>query len=620
MNGTGTTATGRPRQRVPLILRLWLAAGLGALLLELTHRALREGMLHPAAAGMLHRTFGSLLTSFADARSWAVAHPVLASTGAAVALVGSLVVYRWWLLIWHNEIVARLSGTKFLVEASGFPMRPVDVLAGIARRPPGHYFVGLTPVRGVFGRRWKPVYISQRQRTMHTHAVGKTGSGKTQSVLWPGVLQDMLDGKGVLVMSGKGSDEEILVMKALAALAGRQEQLRILALPAWNQPHLFTHSYNLVYVRPRTPTDSGGDPAATAERVFSVLPLGDNEYYNVQAQVMFGNLCRLLHGLVDASGHGLPFVVRDLLVCFRGIGNVGAWSRALQYCLAASKDREAALAVEAQIRQLGRDVNRCFSGIVGALQKFTAPMVNAYAPDIIFEEVLETNALVYVQCPANLFKVQAAALGKVVLTDVQQEGSLRQVFRHSRNQRPFAVYVDEFYTFADLYVVDSLNKLRDANLEYTLAHQSVADLELVSKEFAQAVWDNTRTKHILNQDNPALCELIAKSVGTHPVVEKTVRVQQGELFTSLTTGDASSKLVEAFRLPPNAIKNLERCGQGYLVNDEGVLPVCYGMLPRLEADYLLPRKDQANARGLRLYERFVAPGEREESASTPTAF
>jgi hypothetical protein len=36
---------------------------------------------------------------------------------------------------------------------------------------------------------------------------------------------------------------------------------------------------------------------------------------------------------------------------------------------------------------------------------------------------------------------------------------------------------------------------------------------LVSKELAMAVWDNTRTKDILNQDNPELCERIAGASG-----------------------------------------------------------------------------------------------------------
>ena len=130
-------------------------------------------------------------------------------------------------------------------------------------------------------------------------------------------------------------------------------------------------------------------------------------------------------------------------------------------------------------------------------------------------------------------------------------------------------------------------------------------MELVSKEFAAAVWDNTTVRDILAQDNPELCEKLAKSIGTHQVVEKTVRMRRGPLFTSLATGDVSSKLVEAYKLHPNAIKNLARCGQGYLFNDEGLRPVCYGMLPPFSLDFALKRKNQTRARGLRLYDRFI---------------
>jgi hypothetical protein len=183
-------------------------------------------------------------------------------------------------------------------------------------------------------------------------------------------------------------------------------------------------------------------------------------------------------------------------------GNVGSWARALQYCLDKSLDREATALIRAQVKQLDREVLKSLSGLVGALDKFQSDVVNAYAPDIVFEDVLKTNGLVYVQLPANLFRIQAPALGKVILMDVQHEGSLRQVFRGSRNQMPFSVTVDEFNNFADLSIIDSLNKLRDAHLEYTVAHQSLADLELVSKEFATAVWDNTRTKDILKPGQP----------------------------------------------------------------------------------------------------------------------
>jgi hypothetical protein len=310
--------------------------------------------------------------------------------------------------------------------------------------------------------------------------------------------------------------------------------------------------------------------------------------------------------MVDARGFGQPFTMRDLAVCLKGVGNKNpAWQGALDHCLKRSRDQEAAREIVSQIDRLGHEIHKALSGLVGAVDKFQAPLVNAYAPDIVMRDVLERNLVVYVQLPSNLFKIQAPSLGKVFLMDVQQEGSLRQVFRATRNQRPFSVVVDEFGRFADLSFVDSLNQLRDANLQFTVAHQSLADLELVSREFANSVWDNTRIKDVLNQDNPALCEMVAKSIGTQQEVVKTVRVEAGPLFTSLATREASTRLVESYKLHPNRIKNLARCGQGFLYTDSTLHPVCYGQLPPLRADYPLVSRTEASVAGLHLYERFI---------------
>jgi type IV secretory pathway TraG/TraD family ATPase VirD4 len=203
-----------------------------------------------------------------------------------------------------------------------------------------------------------------------------------------------------------------------------------------------------------------------------------------------------------------------------------------------------------------------------------------------------------------------------MVMDLQQAGSLRQVFRRERNQRPFSVVVDEFASFADLSIIESLNKLRDAHLMFTLSHQSQADLELISKEFAQAVFDNCLTRDVLAQDNPDLCDKIAKGVGTYQHEERTVRVAEGPLLTEGATGDASSRMVEAYRLHPNAIKSLPRCGQGYLIGAahlrsgmfergetraiDGASPSCYPRLPaQLEqgCDYPLRHHDQTLRRG-----------------------
>ena len=234
----------------PLVL-LTLAEGLC--------RALLTGAVDPAALGPLASPTLGALTAYWRTRAWALAHPWPLGLGSAAGVLLVLVAARQGLLLW-SALKARVTGTAFQATALSFPLRRVDLLREIRRRPPGHTFVGLSPRRGAFGWRWRPVYLSPRQRTTHRHVIGKTGSGKTASVLWPGVLQDALDGKGVLVMSAKGSDEEVGTMKAIAALdrtdraapgllAARLERARAL------QPHL-QHG-------PRAAPDTRSRPAAT---------------------------------------------------------------------------------------------------------------------------------------------------------------------------------------------------------------------------------------------------------------------------------------------------------------------------------------------------------------------
>jgi hypothetical protein len=78
------------------------------------------------------------------------------------------------------------------------------------------------------------------------------------------------------------------------------------------------------------------------------------------------------------SRNGIPFVIRDLAVCITGAGSE-EWKAALDYCLAHSLDRDAARLGTQQIKSLGKEVSKCFSGLRGAIDKFLSPLVNAYA-------------------------------------------------------------------------------------------------------------------------------------------------------------------------------------------------------------------------------------------------
>jgi hypothetical protein len=105
--------------------------------------------------------------------------------------------------------------------------------------------------------------------------------------------------------------------------------------------------------------------------------------------------------------------------------------------------------------------------------------------------------------------------------------------------------------------------------------------------------------------------LSSRGLGTRPHLEHTLQ-QAPDAFGYMTaTGAMSTRAVEKYILHPNALKALASCGQGYvaLSRQEGrvAVPVAYGQMPELKADYTLVGNDQSKARGLHLARRFPEP-------------
>lgn len=602
------------------------------LLAEVMHQGLQQRAFGGSFGETVVHGLWPLYWRYAATRAWFLANPLKAALVSGVVFVLLALLYRQWLVLWRNHILPRISGTHLGTDEHGFPLCDVDLVAELLQLPPASTFIGVTPIKSLFGpKKWEPVYLTERERSTHVQIVGKTGSGKTLSVLLPMALQDVRAGKGMVFISAKGSDEEIVAMKGIAQAAGRSRDLRVFALPAWNRPHIFTHSYNMLQIEPQSPGSPGGDPVALAERTFKALPLGDNVFYNTQGLIFYRNLIRAAHGMLyteedekrnpaHKKGHGIPFNMRDIALCLKGVGASPTAGAALHHILKNTTTTEAARELRSQQDRLGREIHKVLSGLVGAVDQFQSPIVNAYDPDIIMEDVLEKNLILYVQLPDNLFKVLAPALGKVFLQDIQQEGALRQIYRQTRRQSAFSVIVDEFARVASIEILASLSQLRDSGVQFTLAHQSPADLEIVSKEFAVSTWDNTRAKILLNQDNPQLCEMVAKSIGTKQEIKLTVKQEAGPLLTSLASRDASSRQVESYRLHPNRIRALHRFGQAFVYSDETLLPVALAQLPAdMKAHWDLTRKDPTRVDNGQNLLRFIEVAEAEERAREAAA-
>src|SRR5687767_5033214 len=271
----------------------------------------------------------------------------------------------------------RLAGMTFTKERYALPQRAFSLGELVSANPAlaDQVVLGLS-------ERGAPVYLTDQARSMHVHVLGQTGSGKTKSVIEPLVFQDLWRGRGVLMVDGKGSQENEERLASMAAAAGRLDAVNIFTL----NPFRPSHTYNPLHLVP------GADPQAVAERVFSTFAHDmDVPYYRDQSSRFFVNL------VCAFASTGKRFTMLDVAAAVSS-------EDILAFALAQSSDRKARRSIEAQLRQLGRKVGETFTGLLAAVQRYDLPSVNACDPDIVLEHEIESAGVVGFFLPANYYK------------------------------------------------------------------------------------------------------------------------------------------------------------------------------------------------------------------------
>lgn len=400
------------------------------------------------------------------------------------------------------------------------------------------------------GKDGTPITMSDRQRSMHMQVIGYTGSGKTQSVLFPMMYQDAkrawlnpktgtYEERPIAFIDAKGSIENEEFFASIAASAQRLDNARIFSL----NPGVTSHTYNPLYISPST------DPRQVAERVFSTFEF-EVQYYRDLAQELWVNLICAL------ASTGKQMTMLDVAAAITS-------PKVMHHALSLASDSVAVKAIKSRYKLLEDKIAETYMGLLTQVNAYDHPAINVYNPDIILEDTFQSGGMVCFSLNANAYKVQAKAIGLIAMQDIQHVGAGRQLDRR-RAQTPAYVYADEFYNFAYEGFTDAVNKLRDANVSMALFHQSMSDLNKVSPEFAQGIWDSTRNRVILFQSDPTLCDNLAASVGTRKSVAQTVRRSTDGYLNQQSMLESSTREVDEFILHPNKIKHL-RLGQAYLV-------------------------------------------------------
>lgn len=467
-------------------------------------------------------------------------------TIAVVALISGVIILRKLTKLYYYKVLPFFLGQTFKVESHEFRHIPFNVFPYVKKKSDDdnsknlkrdslhkRTFLGLTGKKKIFS-------LTEEQRSKHIEVIGKSGTGKTKSVLVPIAAQDMMIGKSVVIVNGKGDRSFPAIINSLADAVHRSKDFRFFNLANPDN----SHTYNPVHL------GRYGDPLIVADRMFSVLGY-KNEYYSDLAFNFFRNLVCIL------AETGQPFNLNDIYICVCS-------KEARDYVCQMSSAKQNIKLLEWSLESVERHREDLLSGLKTKLEFYRHDLLNSYNPDIVLEDVVENDRIVFLSLNINMMPNLAPAVAKLFLRDLQQHIGGRQADA-SRNQKACSIILDEFSTFIykDFHV--AISQFREGNAQLTFSHQSGNDLNLSDKELGSVVWDNSQTKIILAQDDSMQCQKISEMIGTHKVIERTERYKRGFMFIRKPTFETSNKYVDAFLFHPNKIKRLEPCGQGYVL-------------------------------------------------------
>ncbi len=403
------------------------------------------------------------------------------------------------------------------------------------------------------------LYLPDDARTEHVQIIGATGRGKTESVILPWLMRDLVRGRSAVLIDGKGELQLAERIKNLSASMASRPQVYVFHLSDPKQS---------VVINPL----AGGSPQQITDRLFSAFTFGDPYWRSVQY-----DLCRdmvtLIHE-VDENCKGNRDVtfrrLHELLTEKRALIDAVEWSTDLP--LRSSMGRLLCLAP--------KDRDQHTRGLVSQLAPFAVGEVaslvngdeseghakNVNVSDLVLGKVPEIDpnrpVVLVVLIPTLKYQALGHQLGKLILQELAWAIGARSDAKSGA--KPFLpVYLDEFSAFIYQEFAQTLNKARSANVGLHLAHQSMGDLELASPEFATMVNTNTNVKCLLGLNDPVTAEFFARHMGTATEEKRTERAQSGPWGWLKRTGELSLRSVEAYKVHPNQLKNFSK-GEGVI--------------------------------------------------------
>lgn len=384
------------------------------------------------------------------------------------------------------------------------------------------------------------VNIKPHQRAMHTQVIGTTNAGKTESVILPWAIQDMEQGRGLVLIDGKSDRGLLDKLWSYAVKHGRQKDFRLFSLSHIDESHTFNPLI-------------GGTPEEVAERVFNAFEFENSYYRSVQYEI-FSQAMRIFAAAKVVPTflklHQAISMPNALSAMAKGIDDVALkqWARYFQELPANERTQRT-------------------SGLTAALSHFsfgqTSCLFNTEEPMITLEEALRNNLIVYFQLPVLLSPFLGKASGKMILQCLQSAVANRHRGAN-RVHNFYSVFLDDFSEYLYPGFVSVLNKSRSANVGIVFAHQALGDIKTLGDAIANSILTNANLKVFMRGNDPESAEYFSKVIGTVKTIKYTERTKRN-FFKEDATGDASAREVDEFIVHPNRFKSELGVGEAVMV-------------------------------------------------------
>lgn len=254
----------------------------------------------------------------------------------------------------------------------------------------------------------KPIFVKERQRAMHTQVIGTTNAGKTESVILPWAIQDIEQGRGLILIDGKADSGLLDKLWAYSVKAGRRDSFRLFSISNLGASHQFNPLI-------------GGSPEEVSERVFNAFDFENQHYRSLQYEI-FSQVMRVFAGTGTVPTflrlhQAITEPIRlEFLAGKLTDENLKSWVLAF---------RDLPVQERAQ-----RTI-----GLSAALSHFafgsTACLFNTEGPSITLEKALSENLIVYFQLPVLLSPFLGKASGKMILQCLQSAVANRHRGAHA---------------------------------------------------------------------------------------------------------------------------------------------------------------------------------------------